>query len=101
MVNSINTAGNSRFRAGEVAAELKQINRRLDEMTQEWRSHHDWRVEVESRLVAGEGAFMAVRDSLVDVRDEIKALRKADRIVGGFAAVLTAISAAFFALKSR
>ena len=72
---------NSRFRAGEVAAELRAINARLDEIVANQTGIASWQLDVVR--------YMATSNERVDTlrRD----LGRSDRIVGAIAVIVSAV----------
>jgi len=71
---------NNRFRAGEVAAELRAINSRLDQIVSNQENIAGWQLDVVK--------YMATSNERVDTlrRD----LGRSDRIVGAIAVIISA-----------
>ena len=75
------TDTNSRFRAGEVAAELRAINARLDQIVEGQKGIQTWQLNVVAR--------MATTDERIDtLRHE---LSRSDRLVGAISAIIAAV----------
>ncbi len=75
------TEDNSRFRAGQVEAELKAIHYRLDRIVDGLEGVSNWRLEVVQ--------YMASRDERIDsVRNDLK---RSDRTVGAIAVIVSAV----------
>jgi len=75
------TDTNSRFRAGEVAAELRAINARLDQIVESQKGIQTWQLNVVAR--------MATTDERIDtLRHD---LSHSDRLVGAISAIIAAV----------
>jgi len=75
------TDTNSRFRAGEVAAELRAINARLDQIVKNQEGIQGWQLTVVK--------YMAESNERIDtLRHE---LSRSDRLVGAISAIIAAV----------
>lgn len=75
------TESNNRFRAGEVAAELRAINSRLDQIVSNQVGIAGWQLEVVK--------YMATSNERIDtVRRD---LGRSDRAVGAIAVIISAV----------
>ena len=72
---------NSRFRAGEVAAELRAINARLDQIVKNQEGIQGWQLTVVK--------YMAESNERIDtLRHD---LSRSDRLVGAISAIIAAV----------
>jgi len=75
------TDTNSRFRAGEVAAELRAINARLDQIVKNQEGIQGWQLTVVK--------YMAESNERIDtLRHD---LSRSDRLVGAISAIIAAV----------
>ena len=75
------TDTNSRFRAGEVAAELRAINARLDQIVESQKGIQTWQLNVVAR--------MAITDERIDtLRHE---LSHSNRLMGAISTIIAAV----------
>ena len=75
------TDTNSRFRAGEVAAELRAINARLDQIVESQKGIQTWQLNVVAR--------MATTDERIDtLRHEFS---HSNKLVGAISAIIAAV----------
>ena len=72
---------NNRFRAGEVAAELRAINARLDQLMELTKGIQDWRMDVIGYMSASGERIEGLR------RD----MEKSDRLVGTVGTIIAAV----------
>jgi len=78
------TDTNSRFRAGEVAAELRAINARLDQIVKNQEGIQGWQLTVVK--------YMAESNERIDtLRHD---LSRSDRLVGAISAIIAAVFSA-------
>ena len=75
------TDTNSRFRAGEVAAELRAINTRLDQLMELTKGIQDWRMDVIGYMSSSGERIEGLR------RD----MEKSDRLVGTVGTIIAAV----------
>ena len=78
------TDANSRFRAGEVAAELRAINARLDQIVEGQKGIQTWQLNVVARMATTDERIVAVRHEL----------ERSDRAVGSIAVIVSAVFSA-------
>ena len=78
------TDTNSRFRAGEVAAELRAINARLDQIVESQKGIQTWQLNVVARMATTDERIVAVRHEL----------ERSDRAVGSIAVIVSAVFSA-------
>ena len=78
------TDTNSRFRAGEVAAELRAINARLDEIVEGQKGIQGWQLGVVKHMAESNERIVAVRHEL----------ERSDRAVGSIAVIVSAVFSA-------
>ena len=64
---------NDRYRAGEVAAELRALNKQLAEILKRLDQMSEWRADVNARLAVGNEKFRQIEE---DVRGHGKAIRE-------------------------
>ena len=75
------TDANSRFRAGEVAAELRAINARIDQIVESQKGIQTWQLNVVAR--------MATTDERIDtLRHEFS---HSNKLVGAISAIIAAV----------
>ena len=77
---------NDRYRAGRVDAELKEVNRRLGDISEKLDKNFDWQRGVDARLATGNEKFE-------HIEDEIVILKRWDKIIGLGDALLAFIAA--------
>ena len=78
------TDTNSCFRAGEVAAELRAINARLDQIVESQKGIQTWQLNVVARMATTDERIVAVRHEL----------ERSDRAVGSIAVIVSAVFSA-------
>jgi hypothetical protein len=86
------TESNSRFRAGEVAAELRNINARLDEIAKNQHGIQAWQLEVVK-------CTSTINERVTGLRHD---LTRSDRAVGAIAVIISAVFssiAGFFGMR--